>query len=556
MTCRESWQEQVQAVENDGHNSGITGWFRWAGLALGPLAAGVVYLVLSGRGLGVGDVSEPGARVAAVATLMGVWWLSEALPLAVTAVLPIVLFPTLGVMPVKDAAAPFGDDLIFLFVGGFLLQLAMERWGLHRRIALVIILGVGTRPARLVGGLMLATAILSMWISNAASAAMMLPIGVSLCELIASRHGSGRPSGVRGVGGVGGGAEMAAHVPVPEHPDPHVRNLGKCVMIGVAWAATIGGIATPIGTAPNVLLRGYLHEQGIATLSFAQWMMLCLPMSAGFLVLAWGLLTGVFFPLRLPRGAARAEAADERALLVAELRALGPVKRGEWATMGIFSFAVFGWLFGGSIASALGLKYLSGSGLDSVVAMTAGVLLFVVPVDVKRQVFVMDWKHAARLPYGVLLLFGGGLSLAAGMRATGLDLAVGTSLGGLHGLHPVVVMLVLTAVVVALSEFMSNTALTVTLLPIVGAVERTLLVAPGSLLLPVALGASCAFMMPAGTPPSAIMFASGYFGIRDMARPGLLVNAIGVVLITVMIYTGLPIVMAWGSGSVGGTGTP
>jgi len=532
-------------VDNDAHNPGITARLRWVGLALGPIAAVLVYALLAARGLNLGGVSEAGARVAAVATLMGVWWLSEALPLAVTAMLPIVLFPTLGVMPVKDAAAPFGDDLIFLFVGGFLLQLAMERWGLHRRIALVIILGVGTRPARLVGGLMLATAILSMWISNAASAAMMLPIGVSLCELIASRHRQAIP-----------GDEAAAHPPVPEHPDPHVRNLGKCVMIGVAWAATIGGIATPIGTAPNVLLRGYLHEQGIATLSFAQWMMLCLPMSAGFLVLAWALLTGVFFPLRLARSAARAEAADERALLVEELRALGPVKRGEWATMGVFSLAVFGWLFGGSIANALGLKYLSGSGLDSVVAMTAGVLLFVIPVDVKRQVFVMDWKHAARLPYGVLLLFGGGLSLAAGMRATGLDHAVGASLGGLHGLHPVVVMLVLTAVVVALSEFMSNTALTVTLLPIVGAVERTLSVAPGSLLLPVALGASCAFMMPAGTPPSAIMFASGYFGIRDMARPGLLVNAIGVVLITVMIYTGLPIVMAWGSGSAGGAGTP
>lgn len=511
-------------------NPGTSIRLQWSGLILGPVLALATWAVLATTGTHSG-VSPAGARVAGIAILMGIWWLSEAMPLAATALLPIVFFPLMGVMTVKDATAPFGDDLIFLFLGGFFLQLAMERWGLHRRVALVIILAAGTAPSRLVAGIMLATGLVSMWISNAASAAMMLPIGASLCELVAARHkprdwtdGSPLPG-------------------VPDHPNAHVRNFGKCVMIGIAWAATIGGLATPIGTAPNVQLRGYLAAQGFQSITFAQWMLLCGPMAIGFMVLVWFLLTRVFFPVaNLSARGGRADANAERSLLVEELRALGPINRGEWATMIVFACAVVGWLFGEYALKAMGIP---SAGYESVVAMAAGLSLFVIPLHPKRGVFVMDWKHAARVPYGVLLLFGGGLALAAGMRATGLDKAVGGALGGLGTLHPFVLMLALVAMVVFLSEFMSNTALTVTLLPIVGSVAVALGLNPITLLLPLTLGASCAFMMPAGTPPSAITFASGYFGIRDMARPGLVVDLLGVGLISVMVYTGLELVFRW-----------
>lgn len=530
-----------------------TPMLRWVGLAGGVLAAFVVYAVVStfwgpGSVGGAGPLAQPqvsaaGCRVAGIAALMGVWWLTEAIPLAATAMLPLVLFPILRIMPVKDAAAPFGDDLIFLFLGGFMLQLAMERWGLHRRIALVIILFVGTRPARLVAGIMLATAVLSMWISNAASAAMMLPIGMSLCQLVAARAGGAARAA---------GAEQP--IDVPGHPQLRVRNLGRCVMIGIAWAATIGGIATPIGTAPNVMLRGYLNSAGLASPTFAQWMMLCGPMAAGFLVLAWVLLTRVFFPVGggSPRDAERTEAADERRLLRAELAGLGPVKVGEWATMAIFSLAVVGWLFSDPISHLLGVVRTTGTGpdaksvpliTDAVVAMVAGLLVFVIPVSIKPQVFVLDWKHASRVPYGVLLLFGGGLALAKGIDVTGLDDALGNAMHGMRGMHPLVVTLVVCATTVFLSEFMSNTALTAALLPIVGSVAAALSMEPLWLLLPMTMGASCAFMMPAGTPPSAITFSSGYYTIRDMAKTGLVMNLIGVLLISVMVYTGLRVVM-------------
>ncbi|MGD9689224.1 MAG: SLC13 family permease [Phycisphaerales bacterium] len=533
---------------------------RWLGLVGGPIVALAVYILLRTLWGGAADASGPEARglsesacrVAGVAVLMGIWWLSEAIPLAATALLPVAAFPLLSVMPVKNAAAPFGDDLIFLFLGGFLLQLAMERWGLHRRIALTIILGVGAQPARIVAGVMLATAVLSMWISNSAAAALMLPIGMSLCQLVAFRASSagGTPPHTLTT------TAPDAPIDVPGHPDPLVRNLGRCVMIGVAWSATIGGVATPIGTPPNVLLRGYLQSRSMDAPSFGQWMLLCGPMSIAFLCVAWFMLTRVFFPVQSrSRGTdVRSLGTPTRALIRDEIRALGPIKPGEWATMSVFALAVIGWLFGGLIASWLGIVRIVESGgvaravpfiTDSVVAVTAGVLLFVIPVDLRRQTFVLDWRAFRHLPYGVLLLFGGGLALAEGMGATGLDLAVGDALKGLDGLHPLLVVLIVAGVTVLLSEFMSNTALAATLIPIMASVTLAMNLEPARLLVPLALAASCAFMMPAGTPPSAIAFSSGYFTIRDMARTGAIMDLFGVLLISITVYTGLGVVMGW-----------
>ncbi len=520
---------------------------RWIALLGGPAAGVLVYLILwwtiggtpedSGREV----LGEAARRTAGVVAWMAVWWLSEALPLAATALVPLVAFPLLRIMPIKEAAAPFGDELIFLFLGGFFIQLAMERWGLHRRLALLIIVQVGTSPARLAAGVMLATAFISMWISNAAAAAMMLPIGSSLCQLVAARE----------QGGVGAGD-------VAGSPHRHVRNLGKCVMIGIAWGATIGGIATPIGTAPNVLLRAYLREHAGGAPSFGTWMLVCGPLALVLLALAWVLLTQWAFPLSsvttssAPRlvpsaRAARADARAEAGLLRAELHMLGPISPGEWATLVVFGLAVVGWLGGEAISGALGLMWTSpGVGGapgkstpllgDSVVAMAAGLLLFVIPVSTRRPEFALDWRQASKAPYGVLLLFGGGLSLAKAIDVTGLDDAIGRGLIGVQGMHPLAIMLIVALVAVFLSEFMSNTALTATLLPIVGGLAAALGVAPVSLLLPLALAASCAFMLPAGTPPSAITFSSGYYSIRDMAKTGLLLDAAGVVLISVVVY--------------------
>lgn len=519
---------------------------KWLGLALGPLAAGLVYLLFAGHltgGPNLAGVSDAACACAAVATLMAIWWLTQAIPLPITSLLPLALFPVLGVATMPEASAPYGDPIVFLFLGGFLIQLAMERWNLHRRIALLILLAVGDGPARLVGGCMLATAFISMWVSNAAAAAMMLPIGMSLAQRIAlGRSASPRPTPpVTAADPQHGVLELPATAS-PEstnpakHPDPSVRHFAAACMIGIAWAATIGGLATPIGTAPNVQLVAYLDREGFAKVTFAQWLWFGAPLAAAFLIAAWVLLTKVFFTMRMPPNP------DAGRLVREDYRALGPMKFGEWATLGVFLFAVTGWLFQTPIATALGLVRVLPNGAtqslvtDAGVAITAGLLLFLIPVSPRRGVFVLDWAHASRLPYGVLILFGGGLSLAAAITATGLDKAIAQPIQGLAGVHLLMMILAITAAAVFLSELVSNTALTATLLPIVGAAALGLGVPPALVLFPVALGASAAFMMPAGTPPSAICFSSGYFSIAQMAKAGLLLNLIGISLIAAVIY--------------------
>ena len=494
---------------------------RLVGLIGAPVAAVAVGLALhrGGEGANVAGLSDQAVAVAAVAALMAVWWLSEAIPLAATAMLPLVLFPILRIMPIAEAGRAYGNEIVFLFLGGFLIQLAMERWNLHRRIALAITVFVGTSPRRLVGGLMLATAFISMWISNAAAAAMMLPIAVSVCGVVARREG-----------GPGIDTPLSPGAPVG------VRNFGIASAIGVAWAATIGGLATPIGTAPNVLMRGFLKEQFQRDISFAQWTALCGPLSLLLLVAAWWLLTVVFFPVRSDRDRGETDS------LRADLRALGPISPGEWSTLAVFVCAVGGWLFSKELSHLLGLVRTLPSGKtqellnDSVVAMTAGLALFVIPVDLKNQVFALDWRDAKRLSYGTLLLFGGGLALADAISGTGLDLAIGRCVSGLGGLHPLVLMVVVCALVVFMSEFVSNTALTATLLPIMAGAAGAMHMEPTLLLLATALSASAAFMMPAGTPPSAITFSSGYYRIGDMAKAGLVLNVIGVVLVAGLLH--------------------
>jgi sodium-dependent dicarboxylate transporter 2/3/5 len=482
----------------------------WVGLPAGPIVAVTVYLLLprvAGDGSGL---SDQGRAAAAVAVLMAAWWLTQAIPLSATALLPIVLFPLLGVASVGTATAPYASDLIFLFMGGFILGLAMQRSGLHRRIALVTIMLVGTRPRRLVGGFMLATALMSMWVSNTATAVMMLPIGMSVVELVFSRLRPGADPIARGERRPG-------------------DNFATCVMLAIAYGASIGGLATLIGTPPNLVLAGFIKRTYAQEISFAAWMRLGVPLVALFLPLAWFYLTTIAFPIRLT------ELPGGRELIADEYRRLGRVTREERAVMAVFVLAVLLWVF-----RDLLVRHVPGFGglTDTTVAVGAALLLFVIPVDPRRGRFVMDWESAEKLPWGILLLFGGGLSLAAAMTATGVDRFIGGGLAHAAGLPTPVIVLLVTSLVIFLTELTSNTAVTNAILPILAAAAAGLGVHPYLLLVPAAIAASCAFMLPVATPPNAIVFASGSVTLPQMVKAGFWLNILGIVLTSALVYFG------------------
>jgi sodium-dependent dicarboxylate transporter 2/3/5 len=503
---------------------------RYWGLLGGPALGLLLWALLRGSLTGtppMAGLSEPACRAAGIAALMAVWWLTEAIPLAATALLPLALFPPLNVLSMRDAAAPFGDEVVFLFLGGFLIQLAMERWGLHRRIALLIMLAVGTRPTRLIGGLMLASFTISMWVSNAATTAMMLPIAMSVCQSLLARTG-----GPATTGGSAGGESPS----LLDSPDVSVRHFGIAAMIGVAYAATIGGVATPVGTAPNMLALSALRQHHHIDIGFGPWMLMALPLASLLLIITWLLLTRLIFPIRLR------EVPGGREIIARELAALGPIKPGETWVLGIFLLTAAGWVFREPLCTALGWYTTTSQGTrqpwltDGGIAVTGALLCFIIPLNIRQQVFVLDWKSASRLPFGVLLLFGGGLSLARAISDTGIDDALGSALGGFHGIHPLLLILVVAAACVWLSELVSNTALTAAMIPVLGSAAVALQVPPTLLIIPATLAASLAFMMPAGTPPNAIAFSSGYFRIAHMAKAGFLLNWISIALITAAVW--------------------
>ncbi len=502
---------------------------RWVGLAAGPLLAVVTYLLLQPEDTGAaGALTEPGRRVAAVAMLMAVWWLTEALPLAATALVPVAVVPLLGIVGIKEIAAPYASDIIFLFTGGLLLGISMERWGLHKRIALITINLVGTRPVMLVGGFMLATAVMSAWVSNTATAVMMLPIAVSVISLVFTRLGSGESM-------TGGGALHEVDATAPG------RNFALCLLLGVAYAASIGGIATLIGTPPNAMLAGFVARTDGIELSFGRWLWVGLPFVMIFLPLTWLVLTRVLFPIRIR------EIPGGQEYMRGELSALGRMSRGEWGTLLIFCFAAMLWVrepivdLLGSVLDLEGSAFLAifgrgGRLTDAGVAILAALLLFIVPVDVRRGEFVMDWAHASRLPIEILVLFGGGLALATAISATGLDAHIGSGFKRLEHYHPLLIVLAVCTVMIFLTELTSNTAVTATFLPILNTAALALGVHPFLLLVPATIAASCAFMLPMATPPNALVFASGHVTIPLMARAGVLLNIMGVIVISLLIY--------------------
>ncbi|HVR28049.1 MAG TPA: DASS family sodium-coupled anion symporter, partial [Thermoanaerobaculia bacterium] len=487
---------------------------RWGGLAAGPLVAVLLYQLLPAAYRGIeGEAAaftHAGRATLAVMAWMAVWWLTEALPIPATALVPLAVFPLAGILPIGRAAAPYGSELIFLFMGGFVLALSMQRWGLDRRIALTTLRFVGTKPPNVIGGFMLVTATLSMWVSNTATVAMMLPIALSVVDLVFSQqHG-------RTLTSVGA---------LPAE-DVKGRNFALSLMLGIAYAASIGGIATIIGSPPNGILVQFLRSELDQEISFAQWMMIGSPLVAVFLPLAWVIITWVLYPIRIER------IEGGRELVESELRGLGRMRRGEWITMSVFFSTAALWISRPLLVTWAPLEGLSDAGI----AILAALALFVTPAERNPPASTMDWETAVKLPWGVLILFGGGLSLAAAVQANGVAEYLGAQVTALGGLPTVLFVLAVTAGVIFLTELTSNTATTATLVPVLAGVAYGIGVHPDYLIFPATIAASCAFMMPVATPPNAIVFGSGYVTIPQMCKAGLWLNLAGIVLITVVMY--------------------
>jgi sodium-dependent dicarboxylate transporter 2/3/5 len=485
------------------------------GLVAGPLLALVAYVVVPSSftsGATTVELGSPGRWTAAMVVLMATWWMTEAIAISATALVPIVAFPLLGVASIEDAAAPYANPMIFLFLGGFLLALSMQRWGLERRLAMIALRLVGTEPRRVVGGLMTITAVFSMWVSNTATVAMMLPVALSIIDA-AVPHG------------------RAALTSTERLPG---RNFAVSLLLGIAVAASIGGVGTLIGTPPNLFLASFARENLGVEISFVAWLGIGLPIVAVLLPAAWLLVTRVLFPPDVdPALLARALDSEESD----EADQLGPMSRGERVTMVVFVLTVLAWVTRPLLQEVTigGVTPLEGL-TDAGIAMAAGLILFMIPVDVRRREFVMDWPTALKVPWGVLILFGGGLSLAAAVDTNGVAEFLGLQAEGLAVLPVLVAVGVITAGVIFLTELTSNTATAAALIPIFAAIAPALGADPLALAVPTAIAASLAFMLPVATPPNAIVFGSGLVQVPDMMRLGLRLNVLAVVVVTAATF--------------------
>ncbi len=537
---------------------------QWIGLIAGPLLALLLYSLLphayeNGAGETI-EFSNAGRATMALAAWMAVWWMTEAVELYATALLPLVALPITGASAVREAAAPYAHELIFLFMGGFLIALAMQRWGLHKRLALKALRAAGDHPAGIVACFMGVTAFFSMWVSNTATAVMMLPIALSIIGLVEQVEpgsmGLGGGAGGTGNGGVGnggtgndgagngdrgndeaeGGGTVKSGTGNGKSGSKTRPHFALCLLLGIAYAASIGGIGTIIGTPPNVFLASFIQSSLGEEISFVRWMGVGLPLVAVFLPLTWLMLTRVLYPVRDMRIEGSREVTEKA------YRELGAMSRGEKVVLVVFLLAALSWITRPLLVRVQvgDLHPLAGLS-DPVIAMVAALALFVVPVDVKQRVFVMNWETAVKLPWGILLLFGGGLSLAAAIRANGVGEYIGHQLAFLSGIPTLLLVMAVIALVIFLTELTSNTATTATFIPILAALSPVFDLHPYMLIVPAAIAASCAFMLPVATPPNAIVFGSGHVTIQQMIRAGFWLNLTGVVLITVLVYT----VMMW-----------
>lgn len=450
-------------------------------------------------------------HVLAVAILMASWWITEAIPIPATALLPILLFPVLGVMSGSEVTQPYAHHLIYLFLGGFLIAVTLEKWKLHRRIALHTIRLVGISPNRIILGFMIATAGLSMWISNTAATMMMITIGLAVLKQVIDE--------------------------IESDPDLHIDtspenfHFGIALMLGIAYAASIGGIATLIGTPPNAIMVGIIENYFGQNISFLNWMLFALPLSIVMLIITWYYLTHFAFVSEidhLPGG---------REVIQQEIIQLGVMSPQEKSVLIVFFIVALLWITHGFIKIEL-FKYIT----DSTIAMGGALLLFIIPSNLKQGEFLLDWKTACKIPWDILILFGGGFALAKGFTDSGLSLAIANQLNVLQGSNMLLIIVAVTTVVIILTEITSNTATASMFLPIIAALALAMYIHPYTLMIAVALAASFAFMLPVATPPNAIAFSSRYFTIKQMAKTGIWLNLFGILLITLFIKFYLPLV--------------
>ncbi len=476
------------------------------GLILGPVLFILVFLLSSSH-------LERDARcVAAVAVLMATWWICESIPLAATALIPLVAFPVLRVVPARQVAASYASPEIFLFMGGFFIAIAMRRWNLHRRIALAIVHFVGVKGDRIILGFMIATAFLSMWISNTATTMMMLPIGIAVIITLQEHAGD-----------VSGGFD----------------DFRMALMLSVAYAANIGGIGTLIGTPPNIVFAAQVRSifPDAGEISFFKWMLVGLPLVVVFIPLTWLFLTRIALKRAHVELASGGEAVDQ------ERGKLGRINPGEKRTLIVFLATVCAWITRADITigevTLKGWASLTSLGTyvhDSTIAMAAALALFIIPVDWRTGVFVLNWKAAREIPWGILILFGGGIALGRGFSESGLAAKIAGGMELASG-APIIIIVALTAILVTfLTEITSNTAIATIFLPILAATAVGLKLHPFLLMIPAAISASCAFMLPVATPPNAIVFSSGMISMPEMVRVGIFMNLLGVVLVTLILY--------------------
>ena len=430
-------------------------------------------------------MSEPAWQVTGLMLWMILWWISEVMPIPVTSLLPMIFIPLLGIDKMDAATAPYAHPLIFLFFGGFFLSIAMEKTGLHQRIALKALQFTGQKPSAQIAGLMAVTAFLSMWMSNTATAVMMLPIGLSMIKM----------------------ANASSQ-----------DDFGKAVLLAIAYSASIGGVATLIGTPPNALLAAYLSKSYQIQISFAEWMLLGVPLALVMLIFCW--LWVCKFHFKLPTASAGQHS------FKADISALGPLRRAEKLVLVVFSLAALSWISQQWLVSVTGLPIN-----DTMIALIAAVLLFVLPGEQKQRLLI--WKDSQQLPWGVLLLFGGGLSMADQIQKTGVSELLAQQLSLLHGIPPVFILLAVTSLIIFLTEVTSNTATAAAFLPLLGPVAVSMELSPLYLVVPAALAASFAFMLPVATPPNAIVFASGKLQVKDMVKAGLVLNLLGIITISI-----------------------
>ncbi len=466
------------------------------GMISGPLAFLIVKLFFNPEGL-----SQEANAILASTLWIAIWWITEAIPIAVTSLLPIILFPMSGGLDIKTTTAAFGNHNIFLYLGGFILAIGIEKWNLHKRIALNIIAIIGTNVKTMILGFMIATAFLSMWISNTATSVMMLPIGIAIISQLSDN---------------------------PNTIENENKIFGKALMLSIAYSASIGGIASLIGTPTNLILAGIIKEIYGYEITFTNWIMIGLPISLLMLFLSWRYLVQIAFTFK------QKEFPGGKNEVKKQLKELGKISFEEKWVLAVFIFTAFAW-----ISRSFLLQRVFPAIDDTIIAIFAALLLFVLPSKQKGKP-LMNWKSATKLPWGVLLLFGGGLALASGFKESGLAQWIGAQMTLLDGVHLFILLACIVTIVNFLTEITSNVATTSMLLPVLASMALSLDVHPFILMVGATIAASCAFMLPVATPPNAVVFGSGYLTIPDMMRKGFWLNMISILIIIGFTYYALP----------------